>query len=295
MCQPAGWGSPGAGRWRVCFSGRRRWGGASLCRTVRGGCGIPIHQIRSGDVVVCRRPDRRPGASYLVKTRARPGRAAHPRPARGGPPRRAACSPPPATASWNSSPPPDSQGEHAGGVVGSDVCSASRRSGRFRAKEPPMRRVILVGLTVLALVGAAGPAGAITYGAPDGNAHPEVGALLAPQAYPDGTWATCSGTLISPMVFLTAAHCDQGVARVAVTFDASYDPRTGTTYWGSWHADPGYNQSQDDPQDMAVVVLDKAVRRITPARLPAAGSLGGLSGAQQFTSVGYGAQAVTNG
>jgi len=49
-------------------------------------------------------------------------------------------------------------------------------------------------------------AGAITYGSPDGGAHPEVGALLAPVAYSDETWEACSGTLISPTVFLTAAH-----------------------------------------------------------------------------------------
>jgi len=72
-------------------------------------------------------------------------------------------------------------------------------------------------------------ASAITNGAPDGNGHPQVGALLAQQAYPDGTWAACSGTLIAPNVFLTAAHCDEGVSRVAVTFDSSYVYPTGTT------------------------------------------------------------------
>jgi len=144
------------------------------------------------------------------------------------------------------------------------------------------------------LVFAAG-ANAITNGAPDGNGHPEVGALLAPQAYSDGTWATCSGTLISPKVFLTAAHCDQGVSRVAVTFDSHYVYPTGTTYWGTWHANPNYNKSQSDPQDMAVVVLDKKVMGIAPARLPKAGSLDGLTGSQQFTSVGYGSLNITNG
>src|SRR6266516_6452267 len=94
-----------------------------------------------------------------------------------------------------------------------------------------MRRLILAGIAVIAMLTPASPASAITYGLPDGNAHPEVGALLAPQAYPDGTWETCSGTLISPTVFLTAAHCDQGVSRVAVTFDSSYNPATGKTYW----------------------------------------------------------------
>src|SRR3954447_6998934 len=141
----------------------------------------------------------------------------------------------------------------------------------------------------------AASASAITNGAPDGNRHPEVGALLAQQAYPDGTWAECSGTLISPTVFLTAAHCDEGVSRVNVTFDSSYVYPRGATFPGTWHADPAYSQSQSDPHDIAVVVLDKAVKGITPANLPAAGSNSTLPANQQFTSVGYGAQAVNNG
>ena len=143
---------------------------------------------------------------------------------------------------------------------------------------------------VLALAGAAG---AITYGSPDGGAHPNVGSLLAPEAYSDGTWTTCTGTLVSPTVFLTAAHCDQDVARVAVTFASTYVRGSSKTYWGTWHADPDYSQAQSDPHDIAVVVLDRPVRAIAPAQLPEAGSLGALSGSTKFTSVGYGAQAVT--
>jgi hypothetical protein len=158
-----------------------------------------------------------------------------------------------------------------------------------------VRTSLLAAATLAAALIVAAPAGAITYGVPDGNRHPEVGALLAQQAYSDGTWTTCSGTLISPTVFLTAAHCDEGVSRVAVTFDTDYDAATGTTYAGTWHADPAYNQAQSDPHDIAVVVLDKAVKGISPARLPAAGSLSGLDGSATFTSVGYGAQSVTNG
>src|SRR5215468_4331005 len=157
-----------------------------------------------------------------------------------------------------------------------------------------MRRVVLAGIAaIVAALTFAAPAGAITNGVPDGNGHPEVGALLAPQPYSDGTWATCSGTLISPTVFLTAAHCDQGVSQVAVTFDSSYNAATGTAYWGTWHADPDYNRAQSDPHDVAVVVLDKAVKGIAPARLPKAGSLNDLSAGTRFTSVGYGAQSVT--
>ena len=136
-------------------------------------------------------------------------------------------------------------------------------------------------------------AGAITYGSPDGEGHPEVGALLAPVAYSDGTWEACSGTLISPTVFLTAAHCDLGVDRVAVTFDSQYVAKGGNTYWGTWNADPRYRGAQSDPYDIAVVVLDKEVKGITPARLPGAGSLENLAPGTRFTSVGYGAQSVT--
>jgi hypothetical protein len=156
-----------------------------------------------------------------------------------------------------------------------------------------MRRFIGTALGVIATFAFATGANAITYGEPDGNGHPEVGALLAPHAYSDGTWEACSGTLISPTVFLAAAHCDLGVSRIAVTFDSSYDPETGKTYWGTWHADPSFNQAQSDPHDVAVVVLDKAVRGIAPARLPTAGSLSNLKVGARFTSVGYGAQSVT--
>lgn len=156
-----------------------------------------------------------------------------------------------------------------------------------------MRRAIAVGAALVATLVLPVGAGAIVYGEPDGNGHPEVGALLAPVAYSDGTWVTCSGTLIAPTVFLTAAHCDQDVSRVAVTFDSSYDPATGTTHWGTWNAHPDYRPAQGDPHDIAVVVFDEAVVGITPALLPAAGSLGDLDPWTEFTSVGYGAQSVT--
>ena len=157
-----------------------------------------------------------------------------------------------------------------------------------------MKRVTTAICALVAALALVAVSGAITYGVPDGNEHPEVGALLAPQAYSDGTWATCTVTLIAPKVFLTAAHCE-GQPRVAVTFDSVYDSAKGTTYWGTWVADPSFDQAQSDPHDLAVVLLDKAVKGIAPARLPAAGSLAGLSGDQRFTSVGYGAQSVTSG
>jgi hypothetical protein len=153
-------------------------------------------------------------------------------------------------------------------------------------------RTRIAAVAVLVFVALGGTASAVVYGEADGNDHPNVGALLAPQAYSDGTWASCSGTLISPTVFLTAAHCDWGLSRMAVTFDSEYDSATGTEYWGTWHADPRFRGAQGDPYDVAVVVLDDPVG-ITPASLPAENSLSDLPRDQGFTSVGYGAQSVS--
>jgi secreted trypsin-like serine protease len=145
-----------------------------------------------------------------------------------------------------------------------------------------------------ALLLIAAPVQAITYGELDGARHPNVGGLVAAKQYSDGTWLYCTGTLISPTVFLTAAHCDEGTARVTVTFDPDYQAGD-QTYTGTWYADPLFGQQQNDPHDIAVVVFDKPIKGITPARLPAAGALAKLPGSQQFTSVGYGAYEVTNG
>jgi secreted trypsin-like serine protease len=157
-----------------------------------------------------------------------------------------------------------------------------------------MRRLVLLAATLLVVLAPAAPAAAITYGTPDGTAHPSVGGLVSPTQYSDGTWIYCSGTLISPTVFLTAAHCGDDGERVAVTFDSAYqagDP----VYYGTFQADPLYNQSQNDPHDIAVVVLDSPVLGITPSLLPEANSLSALSVGQTFTSVGYGAYEVTRG
>jgi hypothetical protein len=157
-----------------------------------------------------------------------------------------------------------------------------------------VRSIIVAGVTAALALATAAPAAAITNGVPDGNGHPNVGGLVSPTQYSDGTWLYCSGTLIAPNIFLTAAHCGEDGERVSVTFDTAY-AAGDKVYAGTFEADPLYNQSQSDPHDIAVVVLDKDVRGITPARLPEAGSLSRLSGSQRFTSVGYGAYEVTNG
>ena len=154
------------------------------------------------------------------------------------------------------------------------------------------RRLLPAAVLLLALLLPAVPAWAITNGAADGGAHPNVGGLVSATQYSDGTWIYCSGTLISPTVFLTAAHCAEG-DRVQVTFDPAYQVGD-KVYAGTFHADPAYPGPTSDAHDVAVVVLDKAVKGITPALLPTADSLSALPSTQQFTSVGYGAYEVTN-
>jgi V8-like Glu-specific endopeptidase len=163
-----------------------------------------------------------------------------------------------------------------------------------------LRLPFLVITTAACLTASVGTAAAITNGTPDGQTHPEVGGLVADQAYSDGTWLYCTGTLISPTVFLTAAHCgDPGQTTARVSFSTAYkdgDP----TYTGSYQPDPAYRNAVSDPHDIAVVVFAKPVKGITPATLPRAGLLDDLkqAGTLQtwtFTPVGYGSYAPQNG
>lgn len=153
-----------------------------------------------------------------------------------------------------------------------------------------MRTSVLVAFVVVAM---AVPGAAITNGVADVGGHPNVGGLVADVAYSDGTWLYCSGTLISPTVFLTAAHCGDDGEDVTVTFDTAYEDGD-TTYNGVFHADPAFTFVQSDTHDIAVVVFPAAVG-VTPAQLPAPGSLSDLDRGQSFTSVGYGAYDVSNG
>lgn len=144
-------------------------------------------------------------------------------------------------------------------------------------------------ILALALLAIALPAAAITYGTVDGTRHPQTGALVG--TFSSGTYPYCSGTLISPTVFLTAAHCDLGQSRVSVSFDPAITG-SSTLLSGTYYADPQYNQAQNDPHDIAVVVLDKPVKGITPAKLPKAGALGAFRVGDRFTAAGYGSGEV---
>lgn len=79
-----------------------------------------------------------------------------------------------------------------------------------------------------------------------------------------------------------------------VTFSSAYHDGD-TVYAGTFHANPLYGLgAENDPYDIAVVVLDKAVK-LTPVRLPKAGFLSSLATNSLIVGVGYGAYAVPNG
>jgi secreted trypsin-like serine protease len=167
-----------------------------------------------------------------------------------------------------------------------------------------LSRILAAFAAVIAMAIAAAPASAITFGQPDGNLHPNVGALLAD--YDDespGLDVLCSGTMIAPTVFLTASHCtafleseDIPAHDVWVTFASAYDEDSTSTaglFRGTYHTNPLYaSGGSNDTFDIAAVVLDSNPGK-TPAELPRVGLLSELRAngtiyGQTFTPVGYG-------
>ena len=168
-----------------------------------------------------------------------------------------------------------------------------------------MRNLLRRFVPLLALIIAA-PAGAIVGGENDGNQHPYVGAL---DVRPTGLTIPCSGTLISPTVFVTAGHCvnfflSRGIYEGKVTFDPAFSDPSALFYTGTLHLHPEFREDQfanrrDDPHDIGVVVFHDAVTGIVPAQLPTAGMLdalgpGGLR-SYVFPVVGYGISILTGG
>ena len=186
-----------------------------------------------------------------------------------------------------------------------------------------IRRLALLAGVIGALAIAA-PAGAITNGQLDGTGHPYVGELFFyvpdeedPRFTDPGSWFSCSGTLISPTVVLTAGHCTFGVGKdgVATTEDGgfggndtwiSFDPEPDFTgiaaapfipddnagryahYRDTLNANPTWHRGTAYPHpdfdnaafylaDAGVVIVDE------PVQLPRYGTLAGLRYLDQFT------------
>lgn len=169
------------------------------------------------------------------------------------------------------------------------------------------RRLFVISIILaLVLVGVT-PAKAISYGEPDGNGHPNVGSIVI-KIPGEGIFQMCSGTLISPTVYLTASHCTVGLDDLQARYPGSiigvvFEPsitESSLIYTGTWHTNPAYYTAHgfDDPGDVAVIVLDQSPG-VTPASLPTAGLLDELKDTHVlnttlFTAVGYGTVRETN-
>ena len=152
-----------------------------------------------------------------------------------------------------------------------------------------MTRCWKLALAGVAALAVAAPAFAITGGSLDGTAHPAVGLLLGDRG--NGPEPDCTGALVSPTVFVTAAHCAPELVsgRVWVSFDARYVAGASGLHTGTIHADPQWGLVKGDSHDLAVVVLDTPVSGVTPFTLPQAGALDAPGvAAQTGTNVGYG-------
>ena len=155
-----------------------------------------------------------------------------------------------------------------------------------------------VGLTVI----AASPAAAIRYGEPDGEEHPYVGLMVADDAEGNPLWR-CSGTLVSPTVFLTAGHCTSGAASATVWFEEDLTDRAAVGYPGGGdtsvdgtpHTHPDYDDAAFFLNDLGVVVLDAPVVLAEYGAIPEEGYFDDFFvkrgvNKQTFTAVGYGLQ-----
>ena len=157
-----------------------------------------------------------------------------------------------------------------------------------------MIRLCRLAAPLLVLMGA--NAQAITNGQLDGSKHPAVGALVDYDS--KGTaYAFCTGTMISPTVMLTAAHCNPGVEYVKVSFESQVQ-NAAVMYVGHYIANPDYRPAQSDPHDIAVVVFAQAIPGVVPAKLPTLGLFdtlknNGLMAGSHYTAVGYGGQERT--
>jgi secreted trypsin-like serine protease len=151
-----------------------------------------------------------------------------------------------------------------------------------------MRRVVFVlGTMALAILLAGGVAQAIINGEPDRgpNAHPYVGAYVA--KLEGKLRPVCSGTLISPKVFLTAGHCTEFEIKkdrpAYVSFDPTYKSGSSRLIKGTPYLHPKQRY------DVGVVVLEEPVKMATYGALPDAGLVDTLKEGQRLTTVGYGA------
>lgn len=163
-------------------------------------------------------------------------------------------------------------------------------------------RLFILLATVALLLLTIGSVAAVKYGELDGDGHPYVGIMVALDADGNPLWR-CSGTLLSPTVYLTAGHCTEApAASAAIWFDADVEsgiPGNGYPFAGdasgTTYTHPDYLPYAFFYRDLGVVMLDEPVVMDEYGTLPELDELDGLKTQRgkkdvTFTAVGYGLQ-----
>ena len=170
---------------------------------------------------------------------------------------------------------------------------------------------LLLSVIFLTIVGSVS---AVTWGQPDGDGHPNVVAILFKR--PDGYYS-CTGTLLTPYVVLTAGHCTEEAGAVNIgtwvrndpDIDAALDaelpnydtiPEWLDAEWVSGQAvpHPQYNDYALFPltYDIGLVLLDEPIYVAEYGTLPTLGQFDYLRTARgsakdrRAVVVGYGLQ-----
>jgi hypothetical protein len=166
-------------------------------------------------------------------------------------------------------------------------------------------RALIAVVGVVASLNIVVAAHAVAFGEDDNGRHPFVGSLV--YELRDGQRVQgCSGTLVSPTVFVTAGHCLFGVEAsgqpVWATFDDVIDSdangivdanvtlHSGTPHVHPEFGGPGLGGNASDPHDLGVFVLGSGVSAPAYGQLPTERLLDTVDKrTTRFTAVGYGA------
>jgi hypothetical protein len=168
--------------------------------------------------------------------------------------------------------------------------------------------VLALVLSIVFILCAALPAGAVQFGTPDDSNHPYVVMCVFDVELPDGTvvpaWRT-TGFLISPYVVITAGHGTDGTVggRVTNSPDIPEYLVDGYPFPGPWAIEaaaiythplyrtvtgPGNGLPQFDSYDVGIVILSEPIVLAEYAELPDANLVETLDNMAGVDLVGYG-------